>query len=82
MTESRIALSVREELSNPAPSGQRHFQIKKMVIPLLQIGLHEEVVFAQFRKIYDPDVSDREIRSLIGWGKQKLSLPAARKNPH
>jgi hypothetical protein len=80
MTESRIALSVREELSNPAPSGQRHFQIKKLVIPLLEIGLHEEVAFAQFRRIYDPDVSDEEIRSLIEWGKQKLSLPAARKN--
>jgi hypothetical protein len=80
MTESRIALSVREELSNPATSGQRHSHIKNLVIPLLEIGLHEEVVFAQFRQMYDPDLSDQEIRSFIEWGKQKLSLPAAKKN--
>jgi hypothetical protein len=71
-TESKVATSIRVELTNPASEGERHPQMLRIVIPLLEIGLKDEVVFAQFREMYGADVSDSEIRDLINWAKRKL----------
>jgi hypothetical protein len=63
------------ELQSPAPSGQRHEQIKKLVLPLLGAGLTAEAVFVQLREMYDQDVRDREIRDLIIWAASKNPKP-------
>ena len=65
----------RAELSSPAPKGQRHEQMLKIVLPLLGAGLAGEAVFAQLRAMYDADVSDREISDLIAWGRAKNPQP-------
>src|SRR6266699_4410725 len=65
----------RAELQTPAPPGCRHEQMKKLVLPLLGLGLTEEAVFVQLRAMYDQDVSDREIRDLITWAASKNPRP-------
>ncbi len=65
----------RAELSSPAPKGQRHEQMLRIVLPLLGAGLTGEAVFAQLRAMYDADVSDREISDLIAWGRAKNPQP-------
>jgi len=65
----------RAELSSPAPPGQRHEQMKKVVLPLLGAGLKPEAVFVQLRGTYEPDVSDREIRDIITWAALKNPQP-------
>jgi hypothetical protein len=65
----------RAELSSPAPRGQRHEQMLKLVLPLLGAGLTPEAVFVQLRGTYEPDVSDREIRDLITWAVLKNPQP-------
>ena len=57
----------RAELAFPASIGQRHEQIKRVVLPLLGAILTPDAVFVQLRSMYEPDVSDREIRNLIEW---------------
>jgi hypothetical protein len=64
----------RAEIASPAPLGQRHEQMKKVILPLLGAGLTPQAVFVQLRSMYEADVSDREIRDIIAW--------AASKNPH
>ena len=63
----------RAELSSPAPPGQRHEQMMKIILPLLGAGLTPEAVFVQLRGMYEPDVSDREIRDLIDVGGREES---------
>jgi hypothetical protein len=70
-----IPPTTRSELSSPAPHGQRHEQMKKVVLPLLGAGLTPEAVFVQLRAMYEADVTDREIRDLIEWGLQKNPQP-------
>jgi hypothetical protein len=65
----------RTELSSPAPQGQRHEQMKKIVLPLLGAGLTSDAVFVQLRAMYDDDVTDREIRDLIKWSIAKNPQP-------
>jgi hypothetical protein len=76
MSESKVAQSVAAELTNPAGSGARHSQMKTVILPLLEIGLHPRAVFAQFRGMYDSEVEDSEIESIIEWG-----LNRKEKNP-
>jgi hypothetical protein len=71
MSAPFIAPKTRAELASPAPPGQRHEQIKKIILPLLGAGLTTEAVFAQLRSMYDSDVSDKEISDLISWGVSK-----------
>jgi hypothetical protein len=66
----------RAELSLPAPRGQRHEQMKTVVLPLLGAGLVPEAVFAQLRSRYESDVTDREIRNLIEWAITKNPRPS------
>jgi hypothetical protein len=65
----------RAEIASPAPRGQRHEQMKKVILPLLGSGLTPEAVFVQLRAMYDLDVSDREIRDMILWASQKNPQP-------
>ena len=65
----------RIELSCPAPRGQRHEQMLKLVLPLLGAGLTPEAVFVQLRTMYEPDVSDGEIREMITWAALKNPQP-------
>ena len=61
----------RAELSSPAPRGQRHNQMKNLVVPLLGAGLTPDAVFVQLRDMYPADVSDSEIKDLITWAISK-----------
>jgi len=65
----------RAEIASPAPRGQRHEQMKKVVLPLLGAGLTPEAAFVQLRGMYEPDVSDREIREIITWAVSKDPQP-------
>ena len=67
----------RIELAFPAPRGQRHGQMKNVVLPLLGAGLLPDAVFAQLRGMYEPDVSDREIQNLIAWAISKNPQPCS-----
>ena len=42
-----IPQRTRAELSSPAPPGQRHEQMAKVVLPLLGAGLEPQAVFVQ-----------------------------------
>jgi hypothetical protein len=70
-----IPSRTRAEIASPAPRGQRHEQMKKVVLPLLGAGLTPEAVFVQLRTMYEPDVSDREIRDIITWAALKNPQP-------
>jgi hypothetical protein len=72
LTNSPTAQSLAAELQNPAAPGERHTQIKRAIMPMLEIGLRDAAIFAQFRAMYDADVSDSEIDAVIAWGRAKL----------
>jgi len=63
------------ELASPAPIGQRHEQMKKIAVSLIGNGFTPDPVFVQLRSMYEPDVSDREIRDLIEWAIAKNPQP-------
>jgi hypothetical protein len=65
----------RHELASPAPVGQRHEQIKKIVIPLIANGFNPDAVFTQVRSLYDHTVNDREIADVIRWASGKNFTP-------
>ena len=75
MSAPFIPRRTRAQLASPAPIGQRHEQIKRVVLPLLGAGLTPDAVFVQLRSMYEPDVSDREIRDLIEWAIAKNPQP-------
>jgi hypothetical protein len=65
----------RAQLASPAPCGQRHEQMKNVVLPLIAAGFAPEAVFVQLRSMYARDVSDREIHDLITWEVAKDPSP-------
>jgi hypothetical protein len=65
----------RAQLASPAPRGQRHEQMKAVILPLLGAGLTPDAVFVQLRGTYEPDVSDSEIHDLITWAISKNPQP-------
>ena len=70
---SKVAQSLAEELENPAIPGERHSQIKRTIMPLIEVGLSDPAIFAQYRGMYDAaDFSDSEINALIKWGRAKV----------
>jgi hypothetical protein len=71
-----IPHKTRLELATPARVGQRHEQIKKIVIPLIANGLNSDAVFAQVRGMYDHTVSDREIADVIRWVSSRNFMPS------
>lgn len=68
----------RAELASPAPRGQRHEQMKKIVVPLIGNGLTPEAVFTQLRSMYESDVGDREIYDVVAWAVSKNPQPCGR----
>ncbi len=67
----------RAELAAPAPTGQRHEQIKRIVVSLIGNGLTADAVFAQLRGMYEGDVPDKEITDAIRWASGKNFTPCA-----
>jgi hypothetical protein len=83
MTESKVAESVASELANPAGPGERHSQMKALIMPLIEIGFSDPAIFSQFRGMYDNDLEDSEIESVIKWGRNRAendSKPFTRKS--
>jgi hypothetical protein len=70
-----IPSRARAELASPAPRGQRHEQMTRLVLPLLGAGLTPDAVFVQLRGMYEPDMSDCEIHDLIAWAMSKNPRP-------
>jgi len=77
--QSHIAQSLAAELQNPAQPGERHSQIKRTILPMLELGLCDAAVFAQFRRMYGADFLDSEIEALIAWGRARLSKDSPRR---
>jgi hypothetical protein len=69
---------IQAELRSPAAEGERHTQMKRLLPLLLGDGHSPEGIFAAFRSMYGEDVSDREIWSLINWGKGRDFSPTVR----
>ena len=67
----------RLELAQTAPTGQRHEQIKRIVISLVGNGLTADAVFVQVRAMYPSDVTDREIADVIQWATRQNFTPCA-----
>jgi hypothetical protein len=76
-----MAQSLAAELQNPAAPGERHSQIKRTIMPMLELGLSTVAIFAQYRAMYDADVPDSEIEAVIAWGKAKLGKCSSGKVP-
>jgi hypothetical protein len=72
MAESKVAQFVAAELANPAGNGARHDQMRSLILSLLEIALNPEAIFVQFRKMYDEDVPDSEIKDIISWGVARV----------
>jgi len=71
--QSPLAQSLASELQNPAQPGERHTQIKRTILPMLELGLCDRAVFEQYRGMYDADVTDEEIIEFIRWARAKLT---------
>jgi hypothetical protein len=69
---SPTAQSLAAELASPAQHGERHSQIKRTIIPMVELGLCDTAIFAQYRGMYDVDFPDSEIVALIEWGRTKV----------
>ncbi len=72
-----IPAKTRQELASPAPVGQRHAQIKRIVIPLIANGMNPEAVFARVRGVYDQTLGDDEIARFIQWATKKYFTPCS-----
>jgi hypothetical protein len=70
--------AARRELDNPAPVGQRHAQILRLVPILRASGFSDSEIFFRLRANYDPDFPDSEISAVIEWAKRKI--PVSGKN--
>lgn len=77
MNKLHIPARTRQELASPAPVGQRHAQIVKIVASLVGQGFSPDAVFAQLRGMYAVDVPDREITDAIRWASDKSFTPCA-----
>lgn len=77
---TRIPKRTLAELAAPASSGERHFQMRRLVIPMLGNGIMPERVFAVLRSIYAEDVGDKEIWDYIGWAAAKPFTPSGYSN--
>jgi hypothetical protein len=72
LSDSPTAQSLAAELQNPAAPGERHSQMKRSIMPLLEMGLCATAIFSQYRAMYSRDVPDSEIEALIAWGRARL----------
>ncbi len=75
-----VPARIQRKLLNPAKPGGRHKQIVEIVCPLVARGFDNEAIFRQVRPGYGLDVSDDEIRGVIGWASAKEGRPDLRKS--
>ena len=75
---SELPPSIAHLLAAPAPVGGRHHQMCYAVKALLGAGWSTQEVFGQFRSMYGPDITEREIRSIIRWGLAQNPNPTRR----
>jgi len=75
MRVPHIPDKTRIELASPAPPGQRHAQMVKVVCSLVGQGFALEATFQQIRSMYPADVSDSEIAKVISWAGKKNFQP-------
>jgi hypothetical protein len=75
-----LPAEIRRKLLNPATPGGRHKQIVEIVCALVARGFDTEEIFRQVRPSYGLDVSDDEIRGVIGWASGKEGRPVFRKS--
>jgi hypothetical protein len=66
--------AVRRELENPAPVGQRHAQIVRLVPLLRADGFSNSQIFFRLRANYDPDLPDSEIFAVIKWAERNIPV--------
>src|SRR2546421_10239479 len=65
--------AARRELENPAPVGQRHAQIVRLVPLMLSDGFSTSEIFFRLRAKYDPATfPDAEISAVIEWAERKI----------
>lgn len=67
----RLPAKTQFELDHPAPAGERHEQIKRIVCSLTALGFSTAEIFSTVRSRYAADVEDREIYDLIFWASTK-----------
>ena len=70
-----IPPKTRAKLENPAAPGGRNHQMVETVLSLIAQGLCPDAIFAQYRSMYQQDVTDGEIRKVIEWGLAKNPQP-------
>lgn len=70
----------RQELAAPAPVGQRHAQIVKVVSSFVGQGLSGDAIFAELRHKYDHTVTDKELADVIRWASGKNFAPCTPRN--
>jgi hypothetical protein len=70
-----LPTSIARQLAAPAPVGGRHHQMCQLVKALLGAGWSPQEVFGQFRSMYPPDITEREIRSIIRWALARNPSP-------
>jgi hypothetical protein len=66
--------AARRELEHPAPIGQRHAQIVRLVPLLRAAGFSSSEIFFRLRANYSPDLPDSEIFAVIKWAERKTSV--------
>src|ERR1700730_9763585 len=77
---ARIPKRTLIELSVPAGDGERHFQAKRIAIPLLGDGFTPDRVFELLRCRYDGSFSDGELRAIIKWATGRGFTPSSEKS--
>lgn len=72
-----IPRKTAERLARPAVPGERHTEIVKIASSLISGGFPPEAVFHAIRPNYGADVTDTEIRSVIGWAGSRFKPETA-----
>ena len=73
--------AARRELATPAPVGQRHAQIVRLVALLRAGGFSPSEIFFRLRANYDAaSLPDTEISAVIGWAERKIPQAEIAKN--
>lgn len=71
-----IPKKTAEEMGAPEAPGGRHAQMIRIALSLLGNGMTDEAIFAQLRATYPEDKTDKEIRDVISWSREKNPQPS------
>lgn len=77
-----IPASISAELRSPAPPGQRHAQVARLVCKMARARVSASAMFSVLRPCYAEDFTDSEINSLIGWAISKTLPQGSRRSCH